>query len=83
MTSEYGTYRLNYTPPNDPGADYPLITIDMSTSGDATLDQMLRLFEAFLMASGYIIKGDLQVVEQPQPTYFGKSTSSVTLKLHE
>jgi hypothetical protein len=65
MTSpnEYGTYRLSYTPPNDPSADYPLINIEMSTGGDASVDQMLRFFEAFLAAAGYVLKGDLQVVE--------------------
>jgi hypothetical protein len=65
MTSstDYGTYRLTYTPPNDPGADYPLINIEMSTSGDASVDQMLRFYEAFLAAAGYILKGELQIVE--------------------
>jgi hypothetical protein len=66
MSSEYGTYRLTYTPPNDPNADYPLIHIDMSTEGCASLDQMLRFYEAFLAAAGYMLKGDLQVVE-PEP----------------
>lgn len=70
MNSEYGTYRLTYTPPNDPDPHYPLISIDMSTSGDANVDQMLRFFEAFLAASGYVLKGELQVVErEPKPDY--------------
>jgi hypothetical protein len=64
MSSDYGTYRLTYTPPNDPDPHYPLISIDMSTSGDADVDQMLRFFEAFLAASGYVLKGELQVVER-------------------
>ena len=63
MSSDYGTYRLTYTPPNDPNAYYPLITIDMSTPGDANVEQMLRFYEAFLAASGYILKGELKVVE--------------------
>ena len=63
MDSDYGTYRLTYTPPNDPNAYYPPITIDMSTPGDANVEQMLRFYEAFLAASGYILKGELQVVE--------------------
>lgn len=63
MSSDYGTYRLTYTPPNDPNAEYPLITIDMSTPGDANVEQMLRFYEAFLAASGYILKGELQVVD--------------------
>lgn len=64
MTSDYGTYRLTYTPPvSDGNEDYPAISIEMSTSGDANVEQMLRFYEAFLAASGYILKGELQVVE--------------------
>jgi hypothetical protein len=80
MTSstDYGTYRLTYTPPNDSNADYPLINIEMSTGGDASVDQMLRFYEAFLAAAGYILKGDLQVVESDYDTaYTGSSISSV------
>lgn len=80
MTSstDYGTYRITYTPPNDPNADYPLINIDMSTSGDASVEQMLRFYEAFLAAAGYILKGDLQVVESGyESRYKGSSLSSV------
>jgi hypothetical protein len=65
MTSDYGTYRLTYTPPESQvNEDYPAIAIEMSTSGDANVDQMLRFYEAFLAASGYYLKGDLQVVER-------------------
>lgn len=64
MTSEYGTYRLTYTPPASDGyTEYPDITIDMSTGGDASISQMLRFYEAFLSAAGYILNGELQVVE--------------------
>ena len=71
MSSDYGTYRLTYTPPNDPNADYPLINIEMSTGGDASVDQMLRFFEAFLAAAGYVLKGDLQVVEPAKDPWEG------------
>jgi hypothetical protein len=64
MTSEHGTYRLSYTPPESTGyEEYPNIAIEMSTEGDASVDQMLRFYEAFLAAAGYILKGDLQIVE--------------------
>jgi hypothetical protein len=64
MSSEHGTFTLTYTPPTADGSeDYPLINIEMSTSGDASVDQMLRFYEAFLAASGFMLKGDLQVVE--------------------
>jgi hypothetical protein len=95
MTSpnEYGTYRLSYTPPASTGLeDYPNIAIEMSTDGDASVDQMLRFFEAFLAAAGYVLKGDLQVVEpeeewKPDPNairitsgfdYFGDDGFSFT-----
>lgn len=66
MTSDYGMYRLSFTPPADPCPDYPSIGIEMTTPGDASVDNMLRFFEAFLAAAGYVLKGELQVVE-PEP----------------
>jgi hypothetical protein len=67
MTSDYGTYRLSYTPPAPDGhEEYPLIAIEMSTSGDANIEQMLRFYEAFLAAAGYNLGGDLQVAP-PEP----------------
>jgi hypothetical protein len=66
MNPDHGTYRLSYTPPAPDGyEEYPSIAIEMSTSGDANVDQMLRFYEAFLAASGYELKGDLQVAETP------------------
>jgi hypothetical protein len=67
MNSDYGTYRLTYTPPApDRYTEYPDIAIEMSTGGDANVEQMLRFFEAFLAASGYILKGELEVVEREE-----------------
>ena len=67
--SEHGIFRLSYTPPESTGdEDYPLITVEMSTGGDANVDQMLRFYEAFLAASGFILKGEL-VVNGPEPVY--------------
>jgi hypothetical protein len=80
MSADYGTYCLSYTPPASYAIEeYPPITIEMSTGGDASVDQMLRFFEAFLAASGYILKGDLQVVETPtyNPKFRLRSISSV------
>jgi hypothetical protein len=68
--SDYGTYRLSYTPPAPDGhEEYPLIAIEMSTNGGANIDQMLRFYEAFLAASGYVLRGDLQVVEPKSNTW--------------
>lgn len=70
MSPDYGTYRLSYTPPESTGQeDYPNIAIEMSTGGDASVDQMLKFFEAFLAAAGYQLKGDLQVVEPDENTF--------------
>ena len=66
MSPDYGIYRLSYTPPEpDSWEEYPPISIEMSTPGDANVDQMLRFFEAFLAASGYVLKGEL-VVSEPE-----------------
>jgi hypothetical protein len=77
MTSDYGIHRLSFTPPDSTGdEDYPNIAINMATGGDASVPQMLRFFEAYLAAAGYILKGELQVVEpeetpswQPNPIF--------------
>jgi hypothetical protein len=75
MNSDYGTYRLTYTPPASTGEeDYPNIAIDMSTDGDASVPQMLRFFEAFLSAAGYVLKGELEVVETKADNNLGKDT---------
>ncbi len=69
-SADYGTYRLSFTPPESTGLeDYPNIAIEMSTGGDASVDQMLKFFEAFLAAAGYVLKGDLQVVEPEKKSY--------------
>jgi hypothetical protein len=50
---EFGRYTLSYQPPEGAvEAD-----VSMSISSEADLDQMLRFFESFLQASGYIIDG--------------------------
>ena len=66
MSTDFGTYRLAFEPPAD------MITpgVEMTLSGEADVNQMLYFFEAFLQASGYVLKGDLQIVESdPKPDY--------------
>lgn len=73
MSSDFGTYRLVFEAPTDqitPG-------VEMTLSGEASLDQMLNLFEAFLKASGYYFDGDLQIV-QPELEY--KDPWSITTR---
>ena len=75
MTSDYGTYRLTYTPPESHGnEDYPAIAIEMSTTGDANVEQMLRFYEAFLAAAGYVLKGDL-VISEPESDHWLYTTT--------
>jgi hypothetical protein len=60
MTSDYGTYRLAFEPP----ADQITPSVEMTLSGEADVSQMLDLFESFLQAAGYVLKGDLKVIER-------------------
>ena len=69
MTTDFGTYRLTYTP----GPDMITPSVDMTLSGEADLSQMLTFFEAFLQASGYVLKGDLEIVE-PDANPWGQMT---------
>ena len=66
MTSDYGTYRLVFEPP----ADQITPSVEMTLPGEADVDQMLALFEAFLQAAGYVLKGELRVVEPEKDPYF-------------
>ena len=63
MSSEFGVYRVSYTPTSDYDTAYVEPTINMSISGEANLDQMLSFFDSFLKASGYVYEGNLEVVE--------------------
>lgn len=60
MTSDFGTYRLTFEPP----ADQITPGVEMTLSGEADVSQMLAMFESFLQASGYVLRGDLQVIER-------------------
>jgi hypothetical protein len=78
--TDFGRYRLTYEPgPADPYSGVLEHAVEMSISGEANIDQMLSFFGDFLKANGYAYDGELKVV----PPYFGRTASSVTLKLHE
>jgi hypothetical protein len=79
-----GRYCLTYDPRQEYDTEYLEPDIRMSIDCEADLNQMLSFFDAFLKASGYVYDGELQIVKREQPApYFGKSASTVTLKLHE
>ena len=74
MTSDYGTYRLAFEPP----ADQITPSVEMTLSGEADVSQMLDLFESFLQAAGYVLKGDLKVIERaPEPDFWGSDFSNL------
>jgi hypothetical protein len=70
---EYGRYTLSYQPPEGAAeAD-----VSMSISSEADLTQMLRFFEGFLQAAGYVIEGKELTLERTAPDF-----SSVPDKWH-
>ena len=56
--TEFGRYRLSYEPPQG----CVEAEVEMAISSEATLPQIIELFEAFLKASGYVFEGRLEVV---------------------
>jgi hypothetical protein len=69
MSSEFGIYRLSYTPTTWHDTAYVESTIDMSISGEADLRQMLSFFESFLRASGYNLDGKELTLERTAPDF--------------
>ena len=63
MSSEFGVYRVSYTPTSEYESAYIEPTVNMSISGEADLNQMLSFFDSFLKASGYVYNGQIGVVE--------------------
>ena len=45
---------------------YDMVQINMQVHAHADLAQMLDLFEKFLMASGYYLKGKLEIVGEEE-----------------
>ena len=77
MSSEFGVYRVSYTPTTEYDTAYIEPTINMSVSGEADLNQMLSFFDSFLKASGYVYDGELKVVSKLKNTIpFGSSAPS-------
>ena len=59
--TEFGTYAVNYTPP-DYRSDYLQTSVQMSISSEASLPDMLNFFTDFLRVSGYVFEGELEIV---------------------
>ncbi len=62
---EFGRYTLSYQPPE--GAVEA--AVDMSISSEADIPQMLRFFEGFLQAAGYVIEGKELTLERTAPDF--------------
>jgi hypothetical protein len=62
---EFGRYTLSYQPPE--GAIEA--AVDMSISSEADIPQMLRFFESFLQAAGYVIDGKELTLERKAPEF--------------
>ncbi len=60
----FGRYRLQFEPHPDDVS--PSVTMEFS--GQASLDQMLSSFDAFLKANGYVYDGEVTILdEEPRP----------------
>lgn len=57
---EFGRYRLTYEPPSD----VVETEISMTISADATLPQMVELFQNFLQVNGYLLDGAVLKVSE-------------------
>lgn len=62
---EFGRYTLSYQPPE--GAVEA--AVDMSISSEADIPQMLRFFENFLQAAGYVIDDKELALERKAPEF--------------
>jgi hypothetical protein len=62
--ADFGRYRISYEPgPFDPYSGVLEHAVEMSISGQASIEQMLSFFDAFLKANGYVYDGDVQIVK--------------------
>jgi hypothetical protein len=62
----FGRYRLQFEP--HPDDTSPSVTMEFS--GQASLDQMLANFDAFLKANGYVYDGEVTILdEEPRPLF--------------
>lgn len=63
--SPFGTYSLQYNPPEDQLE----AMIEMTISSEANLSEMFRFFESFLKAAGYQIDGKELTLERVIPDF--------------
>jgi hypothetical protein len=61
--TDFGRFRLSYEPgKSDPHLGILDHSVEMTISGEADLNNLLSFFTCFLQASGYIVDGKIQIV---------------------
>jgi hypothetical protein len=66
--TDFGRYRLTFTPPDLRFGAHTDTTIDHSISAEADLDRMCDFFDSFLRACGYVYDGKVDIVP-PETEY--------------
>jgi hypothetical protein len=67
--TDFGRFRLAYEPPTAGTFDDVLDhTVEMTISGEASLENITSFFTCFLRACGYIVDGELAVVSETVTT---------------
>lgn len=61
----FGRYSLSYTPESQYYTESIEPTVKMDISAEASLQDMLNMFESFLQATGYVLDGKRLVLETP------------------
>jgi hypothetical protein len=82
--TDFGRFRLAYEPSDhSPFGDVLDHTVEMTISGEASLENMASFFTCFMRACGYIVDGELAVVSEtvttrpsPYETGLGQITMS-------
>lgn len=69
--NQFGKYSLSYIPPDpeETGLSEIEPIINMTVSSEASLADMLRLFETFLKSTGYQIDGKELCLERSAPDF--------------
>lgn len=62
----FGRYSLSYTPGTSFNSEYIEPTVNMEISAEASLSDMLKLFESFLQATGYVLDGKSLFLDYPE-----------------
>ena len=80
--TDFGRFRLAYEPSDhSPFDDVLDHSVEMTISGEASLENMTSFFTCFLRACGYIVDGELEVVSETvttRPSPYGGALNAIT-----